>query len=142
VRGSTRGARRPAASPTPGAPARGVTDVMSHSPGTVAASPNAPAYVNDLVTRRNVPIPASDSRTYIHATHGGANDRLEVYVTQGGSTGPLDCTILGKYVFRRIEPPGAEGARGGRVSYDSQGGVQVRAIPRHTPPALPKAGAL
>src|SRR6516225_1302455 len=57
-------------SPAPAA-ARRVTDVMSHSLGTVAVSPDGSAYVNDLVIRRNVPIPASDSRSYLHATHGG-----------------------------------------------------------------------
>src|SRR6185312_12360123 len=51
----TLGGSRPAAAPSP---ARRVTDVMSHSLGTVAVSPDGSAYVNDLVVRRNVPIPA------------------------------------------------------------------------------------
>jgi molecular chaperone DnaK len=79
-----------------------------------------------------VPIPASDSRAYLHATHGGANDRLEVHVTQGESTAPTDCTILGKYVFQGIEPTGAEVTVDVGLSYDSNGVVQVRAIQRDT----------
>ena len=46
--------RQPAAA----APPRRVTDVMSHSLGTIAVSPDGSAYVNDIVIRRNLPIPA------------------------------------------------------------------------------------
>ena len=88
--------------------ARRVSDVMSHSLGTVAVSPDGSAYVNDVVIRRNLPIPAKASRSYRHATHGGANDRLEVYLTQGESPAPLDCSILGKYVFTGIQATDAE----------------------------------
>src|SRR5205814_8978985 len=38
-----------------GAANRRVTDVMSHSLGTIAVSPDGSAYVNDIVIRRNVP---------------------------------------------------------------------------------------
>jgi molecular chaperone DnaK len=134
--GASRGTAE-ATTATAALPARRVTDVMSHSLGTVAVSPDGSAYVNDLVIRRNVPIPATDSRAYLHATHGGANDRLEVYVTQGESTAPTDCTILGKYVFQGIEPTGAEVAVDVGLSYDSNGVVQVRAIQRDTGRELP-----
>ena len=61
-------------------------------------------YVNDIVIRRNLPIPASNTKSYLHATHGGSNTQLEVYLTQGESEAPLDCTILGKYVFSESIP--------------------------------------
>jgi molecular chaperone DnaK (HSP70) len=133
----TLGASRSTTGPAPVAPARRVIDVMSHSLGTVAVSPDGSEYINDLVIRRNLPIPASDSRSYLHATHGGANDRLEVYVTQGESTAPLDCTILGKYVFHGIAPTAAEVGVDVGLSYDLNGVVQVRAIQRDTGRELP-----
>ena len=71
-------------------------------PGHGRGQPRRVGYVNDVVIRRNVPIPAENTRSYLHATHGGANTRLEVYLTQGESARPLDCTILGKYVFSGI----------------------------------------
>ena len=40
-----------------------VTDVMSHSLGTVAVSPDGSAYVNDIVIRRNLPIPAENTKS-------------------------------------------------------------------------------
>ena len=86
---------------------RRVTDVMSHSLGAVAVSPDGSAYVNDVVIRRNLPIPAENTKSYLHATHGGANDRLEVYLTQGESAraarlhDPRQVRLLGHPADRR-----------------------------------------
>jgi molecular chaperone DnaK (HSP70) len=112
--------------------ARRVQDVMSHSLGTVAVSSDGAAYVNDIVIRRNLPIPAENTKSYLHATHGGANERLEVYLTQGESAQPLDCTILGKYVFSGIRATDAEVTVDIRMSYDANGVVQVEATQRDT----------
>ncbi len=114
------------------AAARRVTDVMSHSLGTVVVSPDAASFINDVLIRRNIPIPARNTKTYIHATHGGANTRLEVYLTQGESTTPLDCTILGKYVFTGIHATDAEVMVDVGISYDVNGVVQVQAVQRDT----------
>ncbi len=112
--------------------ARRVNDVMSHSLGTVALSADGSAYVNDIVIRRNLPIPAENTKSYLHATHGGANTRLEVYLTQGESAAPLDCSILGKYVFTGIETTDREVTIDLRMSYDANGVVQVEATQRDT----------
>ncbi len=117
--------------------ARRVKDVMSHSLGTVAVSEDGSAYVNDIVIRRNLPIPAENVRSYLHETHGGANTRLEVYLTQGESRAPLDCTILGKYVFSKIAPTDAEVTVDLGMSYDANGVVQVHATQRDTGSTLP-----
>ncbi|WP_337174748.1 Hsp70 family protein [Paludisphaera sp.] len=111
-------------------PPRRVVDVMSHSLGVVAVSADGKSYVNDVVIRRNVPIPADQVRSYMHATHGGANTRLEVYLTQGESAAPLDCAILGKYAFEGIAATDAEVAVDVGLSYDADGVVQVRAVQR------------
>ena len=105
---------------------------MSHSLGTIAVSPDGSSYVNDIVIRRNLPIPARNTKSYLHATHGGANTRLEVYLTQGESAWPLDCTILGKYVFTGIHATDAEVTVDVGLSYDANGVVQVQAVQRDT----------
>src|SRR5262249_11023647 len=89
-------------------PQRTVTDVRSHSLGTIAVSPDGSSYINDIVIRRNLSIPASNTKSYLHETHGGSNTHLEVYLTQGESDTPLDCTILGKYVFGEIHATDSE----------------------------------
>jgi molecular chaperone DnaK (HSP70) len=121
-----------AATAEPRTAARRVTDVMSHSLGTVALSPDGSSYVNDVLIRRNIPIPARNTKSYLHATHGGANTKLEVYLTQGESTNPLDCTILGKYVFTGIHPTDAEVTVDVGLLYDANGVVQVQAVQRDT----------
>jgi molecular chaperone DnaK (HSP70)/uncharacterized protein YegL len=119
--------------------ARRVNDVMSHSLGTVAVSPDGSSYINDIVIRRNLPIPAENTKSYLHATHRGANSRLEVYLTQGESPAPLDCSILGKYVFSGIEPTAEEVTIDLKMSYDANGVVQVGATQRDTGRALAMA---
>jgi uncharacterized protein YegL len=85
-----------------------------------------------VIIRRNLPIPAENTKSYLHATHGGRNDTLEVYLTQGESVRPLDCTILGKYVFSGIQATDAEVTVDVGMSYDANGMVQVRAVQRDT----------
>ncbi len=116
--------------------ARRVLDVMSHSLGVVAVNAEGTAYVNDVVIRRNLPIPAGNSRPYLHATHGGANTRLEVYLTQGESASPLDCAVLGKYAFDGIAPTEPSVTVDVSLSYDENGVVQVSAHQRDTGEAL------
>lgn len=115
---------------------RKVVDVMSHSLGVVAVSADGSSYINDVVIRRNLPIPAENTRTYMHSTHGGANTKLEVYLTQGESASPLDCSILGKYVFQGIEATDAEVAVDVGLSYDADGVVQAKAVQRDSGHAL------
>ena len=112
--------------------ARRVSDVMAHSLGVVALSADGSAYVNDIVIRRNAPIPAGEAKTYVHDVRGGANDRLEVYLTQGESAAPLDCSVLGKYVFTGFHVTDAEVKVDVAMSYDDNGIVQVEARQRDT----------
>jgi molecular chaperone DnaK (HSP70) len=116
--------------------ARRISDVMSHSLGAVAVSQDGMEYVNDIIIRRNLPIPAENTTAYLHATHGGANDHLEIYLTQGESARPLDCSVLGRYVFSGIQPTDAEVTVDVTMSYDPNGVVQVRAVQRDTKHAL------
>ncbi len=115
---------------------RRVSDVMSHSLGVVAVSEDGSQYVNDIIVRRNLPIPAENNRPYLHETHGGRNDHLEVYLTQGESPQPLDCAVLGKYVFSGIQATNSEVTIDIAMSYDANGVVQVKAVQRDTKHAL------
>ena len=127
--------RRPAAAAKDAAAAsRRVTDVMSHSLGTIAVSPDGSAYVNDIVIRRNLPIPARNTKSYLHETHGGANARLEVYLTQGESTDSARLHDPGQVRLRRHPADRSEVTIDVGLSYDSNGVVQVQAVQRDTAP--------
>jgi molecular chaperone DnaK (HSP70) len=116
--------------------ARRITDVMSHSLGSVAVSSDGSSYVNEIIIYRNVPIPTENVKSFLHHTHGGRNQRMEVYLTQGESPQPLDCSVLGKYVFSGIEPTAEEVVVDVGLSYDANGVVQVHAVQRDTGRAL------
>ena len=105
---------------------------MSHSLGAVAITPDGSRYGNDVILRRNQPIPSSASKPYAHATRGGRNDTLEVYLTQGESDRPLDCSVLGRYVFSGIQATDAEVTIDVALRYDRDGVVQVEATQRDT----------
>ena len=109
-----------------------INDVMAHSLGAVAVSPDGARYCNDIIIARNQPIPTSASKSYVHATLGGRNDTIEVYLTQGESDRPLDCSILGKYVFAGIQNTDVEVTVDVALSYDRDGVVQVQATQRDT----------
>ncbi len=109
-----------------------INDVMAHSLGVVAVSPDGSRYLNDIILPRNQPIPTSQSKPYVHATMGGRNDALEVYLTQGESDRPLDCSVLGKYVFSGIRNTDAEVMVDVALAYDRDGVVQVQATQRDT----------
>ena len=138
----TLGGQPVAPSPAPAGPsftlpgARAVVDVMAHSLGAVAVSPDGTRYVNDILLGRNRPIPAEGRASYLHATHGGANTTLEVFLTQGESPAPLDCTILGKYRFDGIQATDREVRIEVQMAYDRNGVVQVRAVQADTGHAL------
>ena len=110
---------------------------MSHSLGTIAVSPDGSAYVNDIVIRRNLPIPAGDTKSYLHETHGGANTRLEVYVTQGRAPPRSIARSWASMSSTRSSRPMPRSTVDVGLSYDSNGVVQVQAVQRDTARRLP-----
>ncbi len=109
-----------------------IADVMAHSLGAVAISPDGSRYLNDIIIGRNQAIPSTQSKPYVHSTMGGRNETLEVYLTQGESDRPLDCSVLGRYVFSGIQATDAEVTVDVAMSYDRDGVVQVEATQRDT----------
>ena len=103
-----------------------IVDVMSHSLGAVAISPDGSRYCNDIIIGRNQPIPTSASKPYVHSTMGGRNDTLEVYLTQGEATGRSTARSWVVMSSREFRPTDAEVTVDVAMSYDRDGVVQVR----------------
>ena len=119
--------------------ARRVSDVMSHSLGTVAVSPDGSAYVNDIVIRRNLPIPAENTKSYLHATHGGANDDARSLPDPGRERrGRSTASILGKYVFSGIQADRRRG-HGRRRACPTTPTAWSRSAPSSATPGTPLA---
>ena len=105
-----------------------IKDVMSHSLGNVAKSEDLSKYVNKQIIKKNTPIPCENSEDFLIPVSSRQGDNImEVYMLQGESESPLDCVILGKYIFHDIAPT-QSGKAIVRVhyAYNQNGIVEVR----------------
>jgi molecular chaperone DnaK (HSP70) len=109
-----------------------IQDIVAHSLGMIAESEGGSRYVNSVLLRRNSPIPSEEVRPY-QFTVSGADAELEVYLTQGETDGPADCSYLGRYLVT-----GFGGGKTGpdvvdiTYSYDANAVVNVTAARRST----------
>lgn len=110
-----------------------VQDVMSHTLGMVAINEEYTQYVTSEIIPKNKPIPVTEHRPYQLKTAPNNNNTLEVYVTQGESNIPLECTILGKYTVSNIKHIPKEAVSiDVSYSYDENGVVAVSAVQKET----------
>jgi len=77
---------------------RRVQDVTSHSLGMLAVSADGERYQNSILLSRNQPIPSRHVRPYQARTRPGNENSVTIYVTQGESEDPANCSFVGKYV--------------------------------------------
>lgn len=106
-----------------------IRDVTSHSLGMVAENKDRSKYLNSIIIKKNSPIPTENASDYtIRVSSNRKANQLEVYMLQGESAIPLECSVLGKYVFSDILPT-REGTAKVRVhyAYNKNGTVDVNA---------------
>jgi molecular chaperone DnaK (HSP70)/uncharacterized protein YegL len=113
--------------------ARKVQDVMSHSLGMIAVSPDRSKYINSIIIPKNKPVPADLCVPFKLRTRSRGENFCEVYVTQGESELPNQCSYLGKYRFANIahDPSGAV-ILNIKYAYDHNGVVKVSAEDQRT----------
>ena len=111
--------------------ARRIKDATAHSMGMIAVNKEGNRYINSIIVPKNSEIPSMVTRSYELGVSKKKENRLEVYMLQGEEeqlTYPLNCTVLGKYVFTGIE---AMNARKEEIavtySYDENNIVNVSA---------------
>lgn len=106
-----------------------IRDVIGHSLGMVAESADRSRYVNQKIIPKNSPIPCTFNKSSSLRVSASQNNELEVYMLQGESDVPIECTILGKYVFSGLEvTPSGKALIDIFYSYNQNGVVDVRAI--------------
>ncbi len=104
-------------------------DVIAHSLGLVAESSDRAKYLNSILIPKNQEIPSRKMRPYRFLTQQKEDSELEVFLTQGESENPQDCSYLGCYAFTGF--PAA--SRGKEVvleityAYNENGTVEVEA---------------
>ena len=111
---------------------RRVTDVMSHSLGTVAVSPDGTGYVNDIVIRRNLPIPARTPSRISMPRMAGPIPGSRSISPRARAMPRSIARSSASMSSSGIHPTDAEVTVDVGLSYDSNGVVQVQAIQRDT----------
>lgn len=85
-------------------------EATSHSLGMIAESTDRERYINNIMIRKNSPIPAAYTETYeLRVGRRMEDNHLDVYMLQGESEDlywPLNAECLGKYMFTGIENRG------------------------------------
>lgn len=94
------------------APPKKIEDIVAHSLGMIAESADRSRYVNSVLLRRQLAIPCEAPRPYQFELRGDGTDELEVFLTQGETENPAECSYLGRYVVTGF--PGAASRRGGK----------------------------
>jgi len=114
-----------------------IEDVMSHSLGLVAENQDRSKYINSIIITKNNQIPSIENRPYqIRTRQEGANE-LEVFMLQGESDRPLDCNIIGKYIFSNIQhEKSGVAVIDVEYAYDVNGVIKVSAMQRSIGRAL------
>lgn len=110
------------------AASRPVRDVTAHALGFVVVSADGSRYVNEIMIKRNAPIPASETKRHELAVARDDTGTLDVYMLQGEAERPLDTNPLGCWRFEQV-PGNNKGTVGVEVAYeyDEDGVVHVSA---------------
>lgn len=113
---------------------KSAVDVISNSLGMIAENEDRSRYINSIIIPKNAPIPSVQTRPYqLRINPRQPQQTLEVFMTQGESERPQDCTFLGKYVFSDIPQLGARSVVIDiHYAYNVNGVVEVSAVERST----------
>ena len=98
-----------------------IEDITAHSLGMLAMANDEINFVNSIIIPKDSKMGQSFDKQY---TFSGEN--LEVYVLQGESKDPFDCTMLYKYVISGM-PKGEKNAFAVEFQYNNNGMVEVQA---------------
>ena len=98
-----------------------IQDITAHSLGMLALSKDETDYVNSIIIEKNSKMNEQFGRQYQFS-----GDKLDVYVLQGESKSPYDCTLLYKYVISGM-PGGQKNSFTVNFLYNSNGIVEVKA---------------
>ncbi|MET9265616.1 Hsp70 family protein [Amycolatopsis sp. NPDC004079] len=130
--GETRRSRPRADGPASPPGLRLARDVIAHSLGMIAESPDRARYLNSVLIRKNLPIPASQRRPFQFRLRDDGENLLEVFLTQGETDDPGGCAYLGRYVVTGFGPGSGDTVVDIDYVYDRSGVVHVEATDRGT----------
>ncbi len=115
--------------------AKVIKDVISHSLGMIMSNEDETRFVNDIMIRRNTAIEnaITTKKRELRVSKHKEKNLLDIYLLQGESDEPIDCTIAKRYCFYDIEY-----VQGGRTmlditfSHTINGTIDISAIQSET----------
>lgn len=127
------GAKKMNYSQLPGA--KIIKDVISHSLGMIVSNEDETKFVNDIMIKRNTPIEnaLTTKRRELRVSKRKEKNLLDIYLLQGESDEPVDCTIAKRYCFYGIEYiPGGRTNLDITFSHTINGTIDISAIQTET----------
>jgi len=103
-----------------------VKDTAPHSLGFLTESDDGSRYVNTILIPKGSAIPTR-SESCIRIRENNTSDRIEIYILQGESTEPKDCTVISKWMISGFPNDGDGMVFDLILSYDVNGMVEVSA---------------
>lgn len=115
--------------------AKVIKDVISHSLGMIMSNEDETKFVNDIMIKRNTSIEnaITTKKRELRVSKHKEKNLLDIYLLQGESDEPIDCTIAKRYCFYDIEY-----VQGGRTmlditfSHTINGTIDISAIQSET----------
>ena len=104
-----------------------VVDVAAHSLGNFARSPKGDDFINEIILEKNTSIPCSRRKPF-GIDVGNTTDKIEIYVLQGESTDPHQCTAISKTTACGIKNDGKGLNIDVEFSYRDDGVIEVKAF--------------
>lgn len=82
-----------------------IVDVIPHSLGMIVESADRSSFVNDIMIPRNTPCQSAKEtkRRELRVSRKKENNHLDIYLLQGESTDPVNCSVAKKYCFYDID---------------------------------------
>ena len=109
-----------------GVRAMDVMDVTSHSIGALCTDPGSNSFFNKIIIKRNSKIPA-EGMTEFRIASNNMSKSLNVYILQGDSRDPTDCTVLDHKIISGFKNIGRGVIIEVYIGYDVNGMITVRA---------------
>jgi uncharacterized protein YegL len=101
--------------------------------GLIAENADSSRYINSIIIPKNLPIPSTQTRPFQMTVRRKGDTELEVFLTQGETDNPLECTYLGRYVFTDFPPTKKKTTiLDITYEYDKNGTVHISAVERES----------
>ena len=115
--------------------AKMIKDVISHSLGMIVSNEDETKFVNDIMIKRNTSIDNAHTtkKRELRVSKDINKNILDIYLLQGESDEPIDCTIAKRYCFFGIEfIPGGKTILDITFSHTINGMIDISAVQTET----------